>query len=494
MPRSQNLSINSKIKEAGRHTVIYGLGSVAQSASGLILLPILTGALSSDDFGAYSLILMASGIASAIFYFGMTSALPRSYFDCKTDEDRKSVTTTAFGILLIGALLQTIIGYTYRESIAKYLLGNEKYAEALFHGLLSAATVFINTFLFGYLRLVKKSVASVVFSLVALVATVGLTLYFQSQMPGDAAAPFVAVSAANSIVAFLFFVNYGRAAFNLKIKKTEISNLMSFGIASIVTSFGGLLIDSIDRILIHNFMGLTEVGHYSAALRVGMLINVLLIMPFNQIWSPMMLEYRHKENINKLFTKVFTVYMMLGILVIAIATIFSWEILSILIKTEISNEMMYVFVGTLIGMLLMSATNFFSAGLFYERKVNLLPIAYYAVVGVKFVAGLVLIPVLGLTGALVAGLISSTLLPVAVWKLSKKFFSFDVEWHRLVRVSLLVAPTLIWVLYSSVHKTQEIHLKITWMIIQILIIYSFGLENSERWMPRKSRKEDCEIK
>lgn len=72
MPGSQTISIGAKLKEAGRHTIIYGFGSVVQSASGLILLPILTGSLSKEDFGAYSLILMADGIASAIFIYAIT--------------------------------------------------------------------------------------------------------------------------------------------------------------------------------------------------------------------------------------------------------------------------------------------------------------------------------------------------------------------------------------------------------------------------------------
>lgn len=488
MAGPQNLSISAKIKEAGLHTVIYGLGSVAQSASGLILLPILTSTLSGADFGAYSLILMASGIANAIFYFGMTSALPRSYFDCETEEDKKSVTTTAFGILLLGALLQTILGYIYRAEIAQYLLGDEKYAKAVFHGMLSGATVFINTFFFGYLRLVKKSIASVIFSLISLIFTVGLTIYFQIIILDAVAAPFIALSSTNIIVAVLFIVSYGREAFNWKIKKTEVSNLVRFGFAIIVASFGGLLIDSIDRILIQKIIGLTEVGRFSAAQRVGMLINILLVMPFNQIWAPMMLEYRNEPNIKDLFAKVFTIYMIIGIVIASFAIIFSWEILSILVRTEINNEMIYVFVGTLCGFLFMSSINFFSAGLYYERKVKLLPIAYYSVAGIKIGVGFILIPLLGLTGALVSGLISSILLPVAVWKLSKKYFSFNVEWERLAKIILLISPTFIWGLYLSEKKDDDIISRATWLVIQIILIYKFGLLKTEKSFLLKLKK------
>jgi hypothetical protein len=34
-------SVRDKLKEAGKHFVIYGIGSIAQSAAGLLLLPIL---------------------------------------------------------------------------------------------------------------------------------------------------------------------------------------------------------------------------------------------------------------------------------------------------------------------------------------------------------------------------------------------------------------------------------------------------------------------
>lgn len=103
-------SVRDKLKEAGKHSVIYGIGSIAQSAAGLLLLPILTGALSKEDFGVYSLIIMVSTVASAIFYLGMNSALPRSYYDYSTESDRRAVFTTAFVILLAGSLLQTLVG------------------------------------------------------------------------------------------------------------------------------------------------------------------------------------------------------------------------------------------------------------------------------------------------------------------------------------------------------------------------------------------------
>lgn len=480
MAETQNISISNKLKEAGGHTIIYGLGSVAQSASGLILLPILTSSLSGDDFGAYSLILMASSIANAIFYFGMTSALPRSYFDFELDEDRKSVTTTAFGILILGALLQTSIGYIYRMEISRYLLGDEIYAEALFYGLLSGAAVFINTFLFGYLRLVKKSMASVFFSLMSLIGTVTLTIYFQNIRPEHAIAPFLALLYANIIVTFVFMIIYGRSAFNFKIIKPEIPVLINLGVASIIASFGGLVIDSLDRLMIQKYFGLVEAGQFSAAIRVGMLVNVLFVVPFNQIWAPMALEYRQKKNINQLFTKVFTAYMMLGGLLSAMASIFSWQILSLLIKSGVNANMVYVFIGCLIGVLLMSATNFFSVGLFYERRVSLLSFAYYGVALIKFVINFLLIPLFGLIGAVLSVLISSTLVPVLVRRISRKYFDFEVEWFRVILFYAFLFPSFLYGIYLANKKSQDLFLSVLVLLIQIFVIFKFAFSKNEK--------------
>ena len=55
--------MTAKIREVGVHSLVYGFGSVAQSAVQFLLIPILTATLATAQFGAYSLIQMASVIA-----------------------------------------------------------------------------------------------------------------------------------------------------------------------------------------------------------------------------------------------------------------------------------------------------------------------------------------------------------------------------------------------------------------------------------------------
>ena len=144
-----------KLRDLLKHGLVYGIGGIAQSALGFILLPILTSKMSLNDFGIYSLIIMSATIAGAIFYLGMTSAMPRSYFDFPEEARRKSIFTTGFMILLIGAIAQIAIGYWCAEIVAKLILQSAQmhYVLAIQWAFFGGALTFINQYFFSYFTL-----------------------------------------------------------------------------------------------------------------------------------------------------------------------------------------------------------------------------------------------------------------------------------------------------------------------------------------------------
>lgn len=480
MSESVPISISAKLKEVGRHSIIYGLGSVAQSAAGLILLPTLTGALSKEDFGVYSLILMASGIASTVFYLGMASALPRSYFDYESSDDRRAVFTTAFSIMLIGALFQILFGCCFAEEISDLLLGTPVYAHAVALALFGGVLGFINAYFFGYLRLLRKSIESVLFSLASFVGVIGLTLYLLEKSPGDLIVPFEAAVYAQAIILLMFLVSYAKYAFIFKFKVDEVSNLVHFGAASILASFGGVLIESLDRILIQHYMTLGDVGVYSAALRVSMLINVVLIMPFTQVWTPMMLEYRNKANISDLFSRVFSAFMILGGLIVIAAALFARDLLPLLIHSGVDSLVIAVFLISIMSLLVYGATNFVGAGLFYARKAYLLSIAYYGVFFCKVLLGAILISSFGLIGAALSAIFAYLLLPVVIYAMAKRYFSFHIEWKRLGVFLTIASPALAYGLLDEYLPHVGGGVRVVWLLLTFVLIYFKCMTDLER--------------
>jgi O-antigen/teichoic acid export membrane protein len=471
MPDSKSSSIGPKLRELGSHSIIYGLGSIAQSAAGLLLLPILTSALSREDFGVYSMIVMASTIASAVFYLGITSALPRSYFDYTSNEDRRAVFTTAFIILVFGAMIQALIGFYLGERISTLLVRKPEYAAVVFWAFLGGSLGFVNQYFFSYLRILRKSISSVVFSLFTLVATVGLTLLLLNNSPGKLIVPFQSIVYTQITLMIVILIMYGKEAFILKLKQSEVLKMVIFGGASIIASFGSMIIDSSNRIIIERIMTLADVGAYSAVARIAGLLNVIMILPFTQIWSPMMMEYRFNSNIKNLFSKVFSLFLIIGGIVFIGSVLFSNEILSLLIRSGVNAEMRSSFILITLGTLICGTTNILVAGLFYERKVFQLSYVYYSIAALQVVLSFVIIPKFGIIGAAASIMVANIMIPIGVYALARKYFSFDIDWIRIVALVMICIPFLMYSLFLSEHYDFNYFIRIILFAGAIYLIY-----------------------
>ena len=480
MKIDQSISITAKIKEIGFHSFIYGIGSVSQSAVGLFLLPILTGTLSKEEFGVYSLITMASSIASTVFYLGMETALPRSYYDYELDKDRREVFTTAFVIMFAGAIFEILLTYCYSNNISKFLIGNQEYSYAIFLAFTGGALTIINNYLFGYLRIQRKSVTSVVFSLISFCGSIILTYYFISTSLDVLTAPFKAIIISQACIALLFCLIFGKHTFSWKLNILEIPKLLNFGVAAVIASFGGILMESLDRLLIQQYMNFEDIGTYSASFRVGMLINVVFVLPFSQVWSPMVIEYKKKNNIKDLFTKFFSIYFILGGCIVIAASLFAKEFLPTLIRSEVGDISEIIFLTTLIGLLIFGTTNFVGVGLTYERRIDKLSYIYYFVAFTKAIVGAFLIPFLGLIGASLAAVLGYLCVPLLIYKSSKKYFLFPIEWKRIFLFLLVAFPSLLYGFFGSFHTQISLPIRLLWIVLSLIMVLFICLSSYER--------------
>jgi O-antigen/teichoic acid export membrane protein len=212
-----------------------------------------------------------------------------------------------------------------------------------------------------------------------------------------------------------------------------------------------------------------------------LLINVVLITPFFQIWSPMMLEYRTKTNIQKLFADVFFYFMMIGGLIVAAGSLFAQEILTLLIRGEVNNTTTYVYITCMIGLLLISTVNFFSAGLIYSRKIYILSYAYYVVALLKLCINMILIPLFGLFGAMASIVFSSIALPFGMYALSKKYFQFRVDWVRIFILAGLILPCIIYGFYSVKYSQVYIVWRIIWLFLTLMLVFRLCITKTVRF-------------
>jgi O-antigen/teichoic acid export membrane protein len=81
--------------------VVYGLGDVATSLVGFLLLYVFTRILSTADYGVLFLLLTVELIAKLIFRWGIDASFMRLYYDCHDEAARRQLASTLFFFLLV---------------------------------------------------------------------------------------------------------------------------------------------------------------------------------------------------------------------------------------------------------------------------------------------------------------------------------------------------------------------------------------------------------
>ena len=90
------------LKRLTGESLVYGLGQVSGRAVQLLLVPVLTRALLTDQYGVSETILAYSQTALLVLVFGMDAALARFFYQEPDREARVRMTSTSLAFRLIG--------------------------------------------------------------------------------------------------------------------------------------------------------------------------------------------------------------------------------------------------------------------------------------------------------------------------------------------------------------------------------------------------------
>ena len=471
-----NNNLEIRIKELFKNAFIYGFGSIAQSGLNFLLIPVMTIYLSQKEFGIYSLILMSGIIASSIFYLGITSALPRSYFDFDDQNKRNSIFSSGLFIIFIGAISQLFIGYFFQENISYFLFREIVETKSVFWCFFAGSIGVLNQYLLGFLRILRFAITSVIINISSLILSIGLIIFSLNLFPENKIlVSFVALTLSNAITfIFLFSVIFSKY-FIFKFDFDESRKLIAFGVASVFASIGYMFFEWSDRFIIERFLSLPDVGVYSAAVRIGSIINVLMIIPFAQIWSPMMIEYKNDDYVKDLFSKVTSYFMIIGIIFLVPGIIFSFEISTILIQFQETNfnEISTVASIFMISYFFYGLSNITTVGIIYERKAHMLPFVYIFFGFIKFYLGLLVVSKYGLVGLSFVALFISLFVPIAFYYISKFYFTFKIEIREIFKALLFILLLIVFKLTESFFQINLIEKILLIGFFYTLIIFNF---------------------
>ena len=261
--------------------------------------------------------------------------------------------------------------------------------------------------------------------------------------------------------------------------KAELSfglykKLFKYAVVVMVGLGAMLLLSRIDVFLLTYFKGLYEVGLYSVALSLGMVISTLIgpimgmIFPLTSKLSVNKDSVKIKEMIKSMYG--LGLYLIVPVLIIFVS--YPKEIIILLFGVK--------YVGAYVALIILSFAYFINvltsfnfqvmAGLgLVKRRTKMLYIAAFT----NIVADLILIPIYGLVGAAIGTLLSILVMFILGYGFVSKKFSLNLNKKRLYKT--IVGGILVFLIVSVLKKIIITNIFIEAIIIGIVVLVVYGV-------------------
>lgn len=294
----------------GRSVLIYGCAFAVAGATPFLLLPILTRALSPQQFGEVTSFLILTTILSNAAGLSAHGFVSVRYFKTTTPEFRGLATSATLAVVAAHALaalaLVALFPQLQRLLDLPLALSMLAVAAAL---VLSLNLIFLSIFqsagqplLYLRSRLVQ---AIIEFSLcVALI-----TLFVADS--GSRIYSYAAALAASAAVGLVMC--WRRGHLGAGIDRTHLRSLAAFGLPMLPHIVAGSALVYVDRVVVSSLLGNESLGIYMVAMQIGMAM-VVLIEPLNKALGPWLFDQLAKDDPALRRMIVRRTYMLYGVL------------------------------------------------------------------------------------------------------------------------------------------------------------------------------------
>jgi O-antigen/teichoic acid export membrane protein len=289
----------STLKKLASQTIWYGLSSIVARFIGYLQTPIITHLLpdsrGQQAYGDFSVLYAGISIANILFTYGMETAYFR--YASKKDTDPTTLFNTAFGTIIISTTLLSILFILLRVPIASFI-NQEQHPEYVVWAVLIIAFDTLSALPFARLRQEGKPkkyafirVSGIVINLILTVVLLygvqqqvihhpmsQLSLWYQSHSQGGL---LLLPNIAQSAITFLLLFSQWKG-FRWQISKTLQKQLWQYGSPMIIIGLGGMVNETIDRIMLLRLFDGTEeqakiaVAIYSANYKIAIFITLFV--------------------------------------------------------------------------------------------------------------------------------------------------------------------------------------------------------------------------
>ncbi len=392
------------IRRFVRDSVIYGTGSVLTKAIGLFLLPVLTRVLTPLDFGLLELIALLTTFIRLSVALEISQALGRFYADARTTGQQATLASTT--------LWFSAAAYSAFAVLA--ILGAGPFTSALFESearrplfVLAVVSIWLSGLLSLALNHLRWRLepgrhlfVSVLNAALAAVLALALVVVFNAGVTGVIAGQAVAAA-----VALAFALWNLRDDYRLTFDLSACRRLLAYSVPLVPSSVAVFVSLYVDRLVVKEFLGLEELGVYSVAYRFAAVAGVI-VSAFQFSVTPLIYQNYRGTDAPSEIARMLRYSLALALIFSTALGIFAREVLMVVTGPGFQRA------ADLIPLLCLAIVAFdlyvFVPGLALVGKTRVIAAINVTAALTNLALTLLLVPRLGLHGAVLSTVVSGT--------------------------------------------------------------------------------------
>ena len=451
---------------------IYSFGNILLTGISFILLPLYTRVLSPSDYGQLELLYLVAGVLVIFFGFNISSGYDRIYFTDKNINSRRTLfmTSQAFNIFCsaVGVLIIFINVDYFSKLVLNFEQGN------YFLKLITIATVVdvLCQIPMNNLRVRNKAWPYVQVSIVTLVSTVSLTIYFIAFIDlGVVGVLYAKILGSLISLIYLYYLTWSE--FHFQLSNGMLLSMLSFSIFLIPSNLSSLILNMSNRFFLSEYQSFEDVGLFSLGVKIAAVIPILITEPVKKAFIPYIFDLADQPHkCTALLSDMIRLFFTGISIFVLIISIFANDLVYLMASDSFQGSSSVVFIMSFSNLLLGTAAIVVLA-IHITKKTWIVTLIWVFSSLLNIVLNILLIPAYGKMGAAFATLLSILFILIFYIIASKKVFPLTIPYRSMLKVGFLLISFNYMGRYITFDIWTNIFLKTCFVLMYITIVIYF---------------------
>ena len=432
----------STLKRFFQDTIIYGIAAVLPRVINFLLVRVHTDALPADGYAVNSYFYIWAALFAVLLTFGMETTFFRFY---NSENKKDALVSTVFVGMLVtvfGFLIVFIGFFDFFQEVFDFQ--NNPFRLELFMAILVLDT--ISMVPFAYLRVTNRPLRYASIKLINVAVIVLVTLvslkYIPQYLEQGIALPSIIENNYESIakVNYIFIANLLGSSisfllllpflikFKLKFDIVLLKKMLRYSWPIMVAGLAYVINENLDKVLIKQLIGDTQMGIYSACYKLAIFMN-LYIMAFRLGAEPFFFNQSAKENAKETYALIMNYFIIIGALFF-IGIVGYIDILKYFINPNYWGALSIVPVILMANLFL---GIYYNLAIWYKLTDKTRYGMYFSIIGAIITIGLNLwlIPIIGIMASAYATLIAYGSMTIVSYLYGKKHYPINYNLQKI---------------------------------------------------------------